>query len=81
MYLIPRLMGPTGFSRKILYPHYILSIKPEVILMGFQELVSEIEKGFHRKVPLTIIRELRKEYKIEYLAEPRCLADIMEVLE
>ena len=49
--------------------------------MGFQELVSEIEKGFHRKVPLTIIRELRKEYKIEYLAEPRCLADIMEVLE
>ena len=49
--------------------------------MGFQDLVSEIEEGFHRKVPLSIIRELRKEYKIEYLSEPRSLADILEVLE
>jgi len=52
-----------------------------VILTSFQNLVSEIEEGFHRKVPLTVIRELRKEYKMEYLAEPKCLSDILEVLE
>ena len=49
--------------------------------MGFQDLVSEIEEGFHRKVPPNIVRKLVREYKIEYLAEPRSLADILEVLE